>query len=156
MTPPISAIAGLPSLPTGELSSTGGLDVPSGSQATVTAVTSNSDMLLGSDQLANLLPWPVPSLHTDPSRGSYVGEGLPPVLQKLANRIRRREFVDMAEMLPEFWPIAQAEEGDKKKPRIRKPKQVTDFHTWLQCFAIYCSIHNTSYRRDNDIIQLVT
>ena len=43
-------------------------------------------------------------------------------------------------MLPEFRPIAKAEEGEEKKPHLRKPKQVTDFHTWLQCFAIYCSI----------------
>ena len=69
-----------------------------------------------------------------------MGEGLPPVPQKLADRIRRREFVDMAEMLPEFWPIAKVDENEEKKPRIRRPKQVTDFHTWLQCFALYCSI----------------
>ena len=46
---PISAI------PTGGTPSTGGLDIPSGSQATVTSVTPNPDMLLSLDQLANLL-----------------------------------------------------------------------------------------------------
>ena len=136
--PPISALAGLPSLPTGGTPPMGDPGVPSGS--TVTAVTPTANPQVGSDQLTNLLPWSVPSPSGDRSGGSYVGEGLPPVPQKLADRIRRREFVDMAEMLPEFWPIAKAEENEEKKPRIRRPKQVTDFHTWLQCFAIYCSI----------------
>ena len=72
---PISAIASLPSLPTGGTPSP---DVPSGSQAMVTSVTPSPDMLLSSDQLANLLLWSVPSLHADRSGGSYVGEGLPP------------------------------------------------------------------------------
>ena len=34
--------------------------------------------------------------------GIHVGEGLPPVPRKLADKIWRWEFVDMAELLPEF------------------------------------------------------
>ena len=32
--------------------------------------------------------------------GVYVGEGLPPIPMKLAQRIWRWEYIDMAEMLP--------------------------------------------------------
>ena len=35
--------------------------------------------------------------------GVYVGEGLPPVSMRLAQRVWRWEFVDMVEMLPELW-----------------------------------------------------
>ena len=68
------------------------------------SVTLNSDVQVGADQFPDLLPW-------------LVGEGLPLVLQKLTDRICRWGFVDMAEMLPEFWPIAKAKESEKE-PRI--------------------------------------
>ena len=59
---------------------------------------------------------------------------------KLMVRIRRHELVEMVEMLPEFWPVAKPEESEPKKGPPRWIKQVTDFQTWLQCFATYCSI----------------
>ena len=31
-------------------------------------------------------------------------------------------------------------EEDAKKAASRRPKQVNDFHTWLQCFALYCGV----------------
>ena len=46
--------------------------------------------------------------------GVYVREGLPPVPPKLAAKILRWEFVDMTEMLPEYWSSAKAEEEDQK------------------------------------------
>ena len=45
----------------------------------------------------------------------------------------------MSELLPEFLSV-RMEEGEAKKPPPKHPKQVTDFHTWLQCFASYCSV----------------
>ena len=137
---PISAIAGLSSLLIGGTSSTGERGVPSGSQATVTSVTLNPDLQVGSKPTCQPSALVGPIQLVDRSGGSYVGEGLPPVPQKLADRIRRWEFVDMAEMLPEFWPIAKADQSEKNKPHTRRPKQITDFHNWLQCFTIYCSI----------------
>ena len=35
--------------------------------------------------------------------GTHIGDGLPPIPAKLAAKIRRGEFVDMYELLPEFW-----------------------------------------------------
>ena len=37
-----------------------------------------------------------------PSTGVYIGEGLPPVPLKLAEKIRRWEYTDMSKFLPEF------------------------------------------------------
>ena len=90
-----------------------------------------------------LTSWPTccrglsPAGHQDKTCGVYVGEGLPPIPLKLADKIRRSEFTDMAEMLPEFWPTARLDEGDAKKGGSRKLKQVTDFQTWL---AMLCSL----------------
>ena len=92
--------------------------------------------------MTNILPFASSALAT-PSQGVYVGEGLPPVPLKLANKIHRREFVEMAEMLPEFWPSVRHEESEgssKPSPNSRRPRQVTEFITWLQCFATYTSV----------------
>ncbi len=69
----------------------------------------------------------------------YVGEGLPPLPRTVVERISEWKYVDMAEMLPEFWALLKGED-DSKKAVARCPKQVTDFHTWLQCFALYCGV----------------
>ena len=47
-----------------------------------------------------------------------MGEGLPPIPKRIIDRITGWKYVDMAS---------------------RQPKQVTDFHTWLQYLALYCS-----------------
>ncbi len=46
------------------------------------------------------------------SNGIYIGEGLPPVPLKLAERIRRWNFIDMSELLPEFWTTATGGKPD--------------------------------------------
>ena len=43
-------------------------------------------------------------------RATFLGDGLPPILAKLTERIRRGEFIDMSDLLPEFWPDQKAEE----------------------------------------------
>ena len=37
------------------------------------------------------------------STGVYIGEELPPVPLKLAEKIRRWDYTDMSKLLPEFW-----------------------------------------------------
>ena len=110
---------------------------PTTASTDVTAVTAGQlgvpDLLGPTGQLANLLPWSLPTPQTDKTCGVYVGERLPPVPRKLADRICCREYVEMAKMLPEFWPVAVPEELEGKRPATRRPKQVTEFHTWLQC-----------------------
>ena len=69
------------------------------------------------------------------SKGVYIGESLPPVPQKLASRICRWEYIDMAELLPESWAIKN-DDGQHQLPTCCR-RQVTDLTTWLQCFAVY-------------------
>ena len=72
--------------------------------------------------------------------GVYVGEVLPPVPRKLAERIRAWEFIDMGELLPEFWaPRPDEKEGDQASSARRK-RPVTELKMWLQCFAIYVAV----------------
>ena len=68
----------------------------------------------------------------------YVGEGLPPIPRSLVDKILAWKFVEMSEMLPEYWALAK-EDNDPKKEKSKRPK-VTDFHTWLQCFAMYAGV----------------
>jgi len=68
--------------------------------------------------------------------GIYVGAGLSPVSNKLAQRIRQWEFIDMNELLPEVQLFGEAEGG---KSGSKRPT-VTDILTWVQCFAVYISV----------------
>ena len=72
------------------------------------------------------------------SPGIYIGEGL------LADKIIRWEFVEMAELLPEFWssmaskdptPLSALRQGASTRKQA-----VTDIATWIQCFANYISV----------------
>ena len=125
--PPVSALAGIPQIegvqeegprgpPTSEAVSHG----PS-----VTAM------------LANLLPLANSSLQ-QPSEGVYMGDGIPPVPAKLAARIRKGEFVEMGELLPEFWAGPKDEDSDfRRELKTRRSCKVVDIHTWVQCFSTY-------------------
>ena len=80
---------------------------------------------------------------TTRSPGVYVGEGLLPVPVKLAERIQRWDFVDMAELLPEYWGVVPGMKLGVETPNTSKPagkKKVTNIMTWVQCFAMYTSV----------------
>ncbi len=92
----------------------------------------------------NLLPLANASLFR-PSEGVYLGEGIPLAPAKLAARIRRGEFVEMGELLPEFWSGATDEDaGPSREPRGRRSRKVTDIFTWLQCYGAYVSTRATT------------
>ena len=95
--------------------------------------------------MCNLLPAAGNPGTSAPSIGVYIGEGLPPVPLKLAEKIRRWEYIDMSELLPEFWvPLGSSQqEGDPPdQPRTpaRRRRKVTDIATWVQCFATYVGV----------------
>ena len=74
-------------------------------------------------------------------RATFLGDGLPPIPAKLTERIRRGEFIDMSDLLPEFWPDQKAEEGTAKRAnRLSAKKRVQDINVWLQCYAIYVGV----------------
>ena len=91
--------------------------------------------------ISNISPWSLSGFAFGFAlSGVYVREGLPPIPQKLVDKIRHREYIEMAAMLPEFWPLGKGEEKKSKMSPARRPKQMTDFHTWLQCFTTYASM----------------
>ena len=47
-------------------------------------------------------------------KATFLGDGLPPIPAKLAERICRWEYIDMSDLLPEFWRDQKAEEGTAK------------------------------------------
>jgi len=65
-----------------------------------------------------------------------MGEGISPILAKLAERIWWGEYVDMGELLlPEFWSGQKDEAAREAGPR--STHKVADIFTWLQSFASY-------------------
>lgn len=86
--PPPEALASIPRVD----------DAPTGAPSVVAPTQQTSAAAM----LANLLPLANPSLQL-PTGGVYMGDGIPAVPVKLAAKIRRGEFVDMGELLPEFW-----------------------------------------------------
>ena len=60
------------------------------------------------------------------------------------HKIRRWEFVDMGELLPEF--SQRDNETAAKRPWMaKKPRQVTDIFSWMQCFTTYVSVLGPAY-----------
>ena len=133
--PPVESLAGIPVIADGPnlaTPPTGGADghaIPPGISVAAS--------------LANLLPAANESLSL-PSNGVYVGDGLVPVPAKLAARIREGNFIDMGELLPEFWCHTREEDGQKPDMKTRRNRKVTDIFTWLQCYGTYVSVRAAS------------
>ena len=82
------------------------------------------------------------------SASIYIGEGLLPVPAKLAVRIKHSEFIDMAELLPEFWASLGAKEtvtSGAACGAVSHQKQAVTDVSWIQCFATYVSVMSMSH-----------
>ena len=130
------SLAGLPLVSTTRTSisksSVQGRDSTSRAEQNIPAITANVWSRLGSHSSSEVLPL----------NGVYVGAGSSPVPNKVAERIRRWEFVDMAELLPEVRLSRGENEGRLLQ---RKPRCVTDIITWIQCFGAYVSVLGPAY-----------
>lgn len=80
-----------------------------------------------------------------------LGEGLPPVPAKLASKIRRGEYVDMAELLRDNMELERRRDtrevssnafGLNQQPNRR---EVPDLLSWVQCFGMYAAVLSSSY-----------
>ena len=98
-----------------------------------------SDPSSSSAAVQNLLPGANSTL-TLPTEGVYVGEGTSPVPTKLAIKIWKGEYVDMGELLPEFWVDAREQSDVRREVRPRQGRKVTDIFTWLQCYSTYVAV----------------
>ena len=74
-----------------------------------------------SNSASSSLAAPLPTQQKTPSAGppTHIGEGLPPVPARLVAKILRHEFVEMHELLPEFWQDQKegGKAGDMPRPR---------------------------------------
>ena len=150
--PSPSALAGLPAIttlttmpPSLVVGPSGGAPatVPAGTahsgSGALTWLSSSAGVSSGSAGLLNILPLSLARV-LPPTGGVYVGEGLPPIPPKLAAKILKWEIVEMAEMLPEYWPGAKSDEDDSKRAPTRHTCQVNEIFTWIQCCASYVSV----------------
>ena len=136
MLPPITALASLPTARSGVaalLAMTGSISLTMPLVATSSSILGN----LGNSLIPPLVTKSDPSLF-------YTGEGLPPIPKSLVNKITSWQFMEMSELLPEYWPVAR--EDGSKKASTRRPKVIDDFDTWLQCFALYVGVLGTYHR----------
>ena len=79
--------------------------------------------------------------------GTYVDDGLPPVPQRMVDRVHKGEYIEMGDMLPEFWvaPREGKEATAQRLARNRGRRQTQDICVWSQCFAIYVAVMSTKW-----------
>ena len=65
---------------------------------------------------------------------------VPPVSQKLIEKIEAGNFIDMSELLSDHMGVLNNE--DSPRPTKTKRHNVTNILEWARCFAIYISILN--------------
>ena len=116
---------GEPNGPTGDTSNpTGDTTAPNGANNGPThssGATPGPSGLTSSGSTASVLTNLLPAFTAKGGmvgEGVYVGDGRPPIAPKLAQRIRRWEFVDMGELLPEF--SQHDDEAAMKRPWTTK------------------------------------
>ena len=64
----------------------------------------------------------------------------------LAEKIQAWEFVEMAELLPEFWvPKPDEKESSQLVGSSRYRRPVAELRSWLQCFAIYAVVISSKH-----------
>ena len=107
-----------------------GLPITSPSLPLPITPASGEPLSLPSDTISDTLPL-----------GMLLGEALPPVPQKLVEKVRKWQYVDMAELLPDLWAIPKATSNTAaQKNHLAHRKQLTtNFTKWLQCYSSYVS-----------------
>lgn len=98
---------------------------PLGSLLNVPVVDDQTDQATNQEGYEHLLP-------SKEDRGVCIGEALPPVPKKLAERIWRLEFIEMGELLPETWNLKPGDEANQQRLLARRKKPVTELKTWVQ------------------------
>lgn len=140
--PAMTALAGLSHV-AAQLGTMPALATPAGLPH-ITALGGSSPMAESIPAAGGLLSIPPPPGGWDgrvSAAGNYVGGGMPLVPARLARKIRRWEFVEMGELLPESWVGPKEQEAESvKERRARQGRKVTDIFTWVQCFGTYVAV----------------
>ena len=98
-------------------------DGQKGDKAAAVAANTLSNLLHAGKQVSLDLP--------GSSKGFILGEGLPPVSQKLAEKIGKGEFVEMHELLPQEW-ISTEKDGELSQ--VSRRHKFLDVRVWALCF----------------------
>ena len=72
--------------------------------------------------------------------GIHVGDSLSPIPPRIAVKVCRWEFIEMYELLPEFWVQKEEETNAKAASRAKAKRRIQDINIWLQCFGLYVSV----------------
>ena len=124
-------------------------DTPHGSELDAVGLadleTGDRDSGSSSGRIASLLQDLSPMEGTSSSSstkggGIYVGDSLPPIPPRIAAKVCRWEFVEMYELLPEFWVQKEEETNAKAASRAKAKRRIQDINVWLQCFGLYVSV----------------
>ena len=80
-----------------------------------------------------VVPLETPKRASGDTHGAYVGEDFLPVPAKLAYKICQGDFIEMGELLSEFWSAPREDDGGTPRPDggRRRSRLVTDMFTWL-------------------------
>ena len=82
----------------------------------------------------------------------YIGEGLPPIPEKLIRRIQDGHFINMAELLPDNLEATNSTEDDHANAK-RKQQEVTQIMDWIQCFSTYIAV--VSHANPDCVVDLI-
>ena len=69
-----------------------------------------------------------------------IGAGLPPVPQKLVERIQAGEYVDMVELLPDRLGAHGSSPAKEEKGSKQPKRQITSIAEWVQCFGVFMAV----------------
>lgn len=72
--------------------------------------------------------------------GHVCGRGVPSDPIKVSRRIQAWEFVDMVELLSEFWTQKNGRGQAQPVSANRRKHPVTEVNAWLQCFSVYVGV----------------
>lgn len=89
--------------------------------------------------MVNLLPQANTVLASG-TQGVYVEKSMPPVPSKLAAKIQWGAYVDIEELLPEFWAPAREENQPMQEAKAQWACSVQDIFAWLQCYRMFVSV----------------
>ena len=65
---------------------------------------------------------------------------MPPIPAKLAKCIQEGQFIEMAELLPDFLRSPNPSDEDQFKTSKSRNWEITNIVDWIQCFSLYIAI----------------
>jgi len=71
---------------------------------------------------------------------TMISNGLPPIPNKLVQRVEEGLFVEMAELLPSYLDSADFDTSGQQTRSLKRLPVPCDITEWVQCFGMYIAI----------------